>query len=64
MIIDPVAIEDCTKCPSLITNILLQLVRDVINGICYQHYEKRLEQQKSRPDVKVCAAEENLEEEL
>jgi len=24
----------------------LQLVRDIINGVCYQRYEKRLEQQK------------------
>jgi len=39
-------------------------VRDVINGVCYQRYEKRHEQQKSRPDVNVRAAEENLEEEL
>ena len=34
------------KFPSVITNILLQLVRDIINGVCYQLYEKRLEQQK------------------
>jgi len=39
-------------------------VRDLINGVFYQRYEKRLEQQKSRPDVNVRAAEENLEEEL
>jgi len=25
-------------------------VKDIINGICYQRYEKRLEQQKSRPN--------------
>ena len=44
-ILDPAAIQDVTKFPSL-TNVLLQLVRD-INGICYQGYdEKRLEQQK------------------
>ena len=30
----------------LITNVLLQLVRDIINGVCYQRYEKRLEQLK------------------
>ena len=30
----------------------------------YERYEKRLEQQKGRPNVNVCAAEENLEEEL
>ena len=28
----------------------------------YERYEKRLEQQKDRPNVNVCAAEENLEE--
>ena len=63
-ILDPAAVQDCTKFPSLITNIFLQLVRDVINGGCYQRYEKRLEQQKGRPNVNVCAAEETLEEEL
>jgi len=46
------------------TNVLLQLVRDIINGVCYQCYIKPLEQQKSRPSVNVCTAEENLEEEL
>jgi len=39
-------------------------VRDIINGVCYQRYGKHFEQQKGRPDVNVCAAEENLEEEL
>jgi len=39
-------------------------VRGVINGVCYQRYEKPLEEQKGRPNVNVCAAEENLEEEL
>jgi len=39
-------------------------VRDIINGVCYQRYEKHLEQQKGRPNVNTCAAEENLEEEL
>jgi len=28
------------------TNVLLQLVKDIINGVCYQRYQKRLEQQK------------------
>ena len=45
-ILDLVAIQDCTKFPSIITNVLLQLVKDIINGVCYQLYEKRLEQQK------------------
>jgi len=31
----------------------------MINGVCYQCYEKRLEQQKGRPNVNVSAAEEN-----
>jgi len=39
-------------------------VRDIISGVCYQRYEKRLEQQKGRPDVNVCVGEESLEEEL
>jgi len=39
-------------------------LKDIINGVCYQRYEKRLGQQKGRPDVNVCAAEEHLEEEL
>jgi len=38
-------------------------VRDIINGICCQGYEKHLEQQKVRPNVNICVAEENLEEE-
>ena len=61
-VLDSTAIEDCTKFPSLIKNVLLQLVRDIINGVCYQRYEKRLEQPKGRPNVNVCVAEENLEE--
>ena len=63
-VLDLTAAQDCTKLPSLITNVPLQLVRDIINGDCYQRYEKRYEQQKGRHDVNVCAAEENLEEEL
>ena len=39
-------------------------MRDIINGVCYQRCEKRLEQQEGRPNVNVCDAEENLEEEL
>jgi len=58
-VLDLTAAQDCTKFPSLITNVLLQLVRDIINGDCYQRYE----QQKGRPDVNICTAEENLEEE-
>jgi len=50
-ILDPAAVQDCTKFSSLIKNGLLQLVRDIINGVCYQRYEKRLEQQKGRPNV-------------
>jgi len=43
-ILDSAAAQDCTKFPSLITNVLLQLVRDIINRVCHQRYEKRLEQ--------------------
>jgi len=35
-------------------------VRDIINWLFYQHYEKRLEQQTGRPSVIVCAAEDNV----
>jgi len=30
------------------TNALLQLMKDIINGVCDQRYEKRIEQQKGR----------------
>jgi len=43
-ILDPAAVHDCTKFPSLLANVLLQLVEDIISGVCYQRYEKRLEQ--------------------
>jgi len=46
-ILDPAAVQNCTKFPSSIENVL-QLVRDIINRACYQGYEKRLEQQKSK----------------
>jgi len=40
-------------------------VTDIINGVCYQHYEKSLEQQKKgHPNVNACPAEEYVEEEL
>jgi len=61
-ILDPATVQDCTSFPSLIRNLLLQLVRDIIYEVCYQRYEKRFEQQKGRPNVNVCVAEENLEE--
>jgi len=63
-VLDPTAAQDCANVSSLITNVPLQLVRDIINGDCYQRYEKRYEQQKCRPDVDVRTVEENLEEEL
>jgi len=47
-ILYPAAVQDWTKFPSLITNVLLKLARDNINGVCYQRYEKHLEQQKGR----------------
>jgi len=53
-ILGPAAVQDCTKFPRLMTNALLQLVRDIINGVCYQRYEKCLEQQKGRLNVNVC----------
>ena len=40
------------------------LIKDNINGLCNQCYEKRREQQKGRRNVNVCAAEDNLEEDL
>jgi len=61
-ILNPAAVQDCTKFPSLITNVLLQLVRDIIYKVCYQRYEKRFEQQKGRPYVNFFVAEENLED--
>jgi len=61
-ILDSAAVQDCTKFPSLITNVLLQLVRDIIYEVCYQRYEKRVEQQKGVQNFNVCVAEENLEE--
>jgi len=63
-ILDPAAVQDCIKFPSLITNVLVQLVKDTIYRVCFQRCEKPLEQQKGRPSVKVCPAEENLEERL
>jgi len=53
-ILGPAAVQDCTKFPRLMTNALLQLVRDIINGVSYQRYEKCLEQQKGRLNVNVC----------
>jgi len=41
-----------------------ELVRDVINGVCLQHYIKCLEQWKDDPNVDVHTADENVEEEL
>jgi len=62
VILDPAAVQACTKFPSLITIVLQQLVRDIIYEVCYKDYEKRFEQQKGRPNVNVCVAEDNLEE--
>jgi len=33
-ILDPATVQDRTKFPSLITNLLLQLVRDIFIGVC------------------------------
>jgi len=35
------------------------VTQDIINGVCCHPYEKRREQQKGRPNVYVCAAQEN-----
>jgi len=40
------------------------LLKDIINRLCNQWYEKRCEQRKSRQNINVCIAEDNLEEEL
>jgi len=61
-ILDPAAVQDCRKFPTLRRNAFLQLVRDIINGVCCRRYGKRPGQQKSRPNVNICLAEENLEE--
>ena len=43
----------------------LQFVRDIIRGVQYQRYDKRLEQQKGRrPNVHFCTTQKHLEEEL
>jgi len=34
-ILDPTVVQDLTKFPSSITKVLLQLVRDTINAVCY-----------------------------
>jgi len=47
-----------------ITNVLLQLLRDILSGVFYQLCVNRFDHQRSRPNVNVCAVEENLEEEL
>jgi len=41
-ILDPATVQDGKKCPSLITNVILQLVTNIINGVCYRRYEKSL----------------------
>jgi len=43
---------------------LVQLERDIISGVYFQRYEKRLEQQKGIPNLNACDVEENLEEYL
>ena len=63
-ILDRATFQDCTKFPSFITNVLLQLLRDIINGVCYQRYEKHFEQKKGSANVNVSVEQENVEEEL
>ena len=38
---------------NLITNVLLHFVRDITYGVCWQRYEKRLEQKNGRRNVNV-----------
>ena len=45
-ILDHATFQDCTKFPSVISNVLLQLLRDIINGVCYQRYAILPGQQK------------------
>jgi len=45
-ILDHATVQDCTKLPSLMTNVLPKLVRDINNGVCHQRYDKRLVHQK------------------
>jgi len=47
-LLDSAVVQDCTKFPSVLTNAFLQLVRDIINRVCYQRCEQRLEQQEGR----------------
>jgi len=46
-LLDSAVVQDCTKF-LLASNALLQLVRDIINRVCYQRYEQRLEKQEGR----------------
>ena len=39
-------------------------MRDIISEVCYLRYKEGLEQKKGRPNVNVCVAEENLEDEI
>ena len=62
VILDPATVQDCTK-----SNVLLQLVRDIVNGVCYQHYENVLSNRKVvqfGPNVNACAAGKVWKEEL
>jgi len=58
--------KHCRGCRKTVINghLNLEFVRDVINRIGHQRYEKRLEQHRSDPHVGVHAAQKNLKEHL
>jgi len=42
----------------------LQIVKDIINRVCYQRFQKGLQHQNGCTNVNICVAEENFEGEL
>ena len=53
------------KFPTLKTNVLLQLVANIINAVCYQRYEKRLVLSNQKVvQMLMVALQKKLEEEL
>jgi len=60
-ILDPAAVQDCTKIPGLNRKRTPTIIERYHqrSSVCYQRYEKRLQQQKGRQNVDVCASEEN-----
>jgi len=63
-ILDPAAVQDA-KIPTLKTNVLLQLVANIINAVCYQRYEKSLVLSNQKVvQMLMVALQKKLEEEL